>query len=205
MNSTSNNSTSNDSHLILALTEGRGQARGEVGLAAIDVNAPILVISQLSDGVHYTDTLNKIQILNPSKILIPDTMCEQVPLPKLIELLRENFLTASIIPVQRRHFNDKNGLELISNLCSRRSTNILQIISKKYYCLSSASALLGYLKNISMINFAQHCLKIDYQTKGGMMIDNQTSVRLELLYSLNVDATAAKKFSLYGMLNKCEF
>lgn len=204
MNSTSNNqSTSSDSNLILAITEGRGHARGEVGIAAVDLNSPILILSQLSDGIHYTDTLNKIQILNPSKILLPDTICEQVPLSKLVELLRDNFLGSSIIPVQRRHFNDKAGFEQISSLCSRKSVNILQIIAKKYYCLSSASALLSYLKNISLVTFAQNCLKIDYQTKGGMLIDSQTSVRLELLYSLNVEATAAKNFSLYGILNKC--
>lgn len=204
MNSTSNNQSTSSSNLILAITEGRGQARGEVGIAAVDLNSPILILSQLSDGVHYTDTLNKIQILNPSKILVPDTICEQVPLSKLIVLLRDNFLASSIIPVQRRRFNDKAGLEQISSLCSRKSVNILQIISKKYYCLSSASALLSYLKNISLVTFAQNCLKIDYQTKGGMLIDSQTSVRLELLYSLNVEATAAKNFSLYGILNKCK-
>lgn len=190
--------------MVLALTEGRGQARGEVGIAAIDTLAPVLILSQLSDGVHYTDTLNKIQILNPSKILVPDTFCEQNPLPKLIEVIRENLLTVTIIPVQRRHFNDKAGLQQISNLCSRKSLNILQIIAKKYYCLSSASALLSYLKNITLMTFAQNCLKIDYQTKGGMMIDSQTSMRLELLYSLNVEASAAKKFSLFAMLNKCK-
>lgn len=159
---------------------------------------------QLSDGIHYTDTLNKIQVLNPSKILLPDTIFETVPLPKLVELIKENFPDITIIPVQRRHFNDRFGFEQISKLCSRKSFNILQIISRKYYCLSSAGALLSYLKNVALMNFAENCLRVDYQTKGGMMVDTQTSIRLELLYSLNTESSAAKKFSLYDLLNKCE-
>ncbi|KAL7039371.1 hypothetical protein ACKWTF_009888 [Chironomus riparius] len=202
--STNNPSTLNDSTLILSLTEGRGQARGEVGIAALNIDSPYIILCQLSDGIHYTDTINKIQVLNPSKILLPDTIFETVPLPKLIERIKENFPNISIIPIQRRHFNDKFGYEQISKLCSRKSFNILQIISRKYYCLSSASALLSYLKNVALVNFAESCLKVDYQTKGGMMIDTQTSVRLELLYSLNTESSASKKFSLYDLLNKCE-
>lgn len=206
INSTTNNQSNSreSSSLILSLTEGRGQARGEIGLASIDLESPVLILCQLSDGVYYTDAINKIQVLNPSKILVPDTIFETVPLPKIIEIIRENFSNIMIIPVQRRHFNDKTGLQQISNLCSRKSFNILQVIARKYYCLSAASALLTYLKNVNLVSFAEKCLKIEYQTKGGMMIDTQTSTRLELLYTLNVDVNAAKKFSLFTLLNKCE-
>lgn len=54
------------------------------------------------------------------------------------------------------------------------------------------------------MTFAKNCLRIEYQTKqGGMMIDTQTSARLELLYSLSNEASAIKKFSLFSILNKC--
>lgn len=155
--------------------------------------------------LSYSDTLNKIQILNPSKILLPDTIFETIPLPKLVLLIRETFGHINIIPVQRRHFNDKLGLEQLTNFSSRKSKNLLQVISRKYYCLSASSALLSYLKNVSALNFAKNCLRIEYQTKlGGMMIDTQTSARLELLYSLSNEPSAIKKFSLYSILNNAE-
>lgn len=207
MGNTTNNihNSSGDSQVILALTEGRGHATGEVGIAAMDVNSPSLVLCQISDNLHYSDALNKIQILNPSKILLPDTIFEANPLPKLILLIRETFGHISIIPVQRRHFNDKLGLEQLTTFSSRKSKNILQIITRKYYCLSASSALLIYLKNVNLLTFAKNCLRIEYQTKqGGMMIDTQTSARLELLYSLSTEPSAIKKFSLYGILNNCE-
>lgn len=189
----------------MSLTEGRGLARGEIGVAAIDENSPKLILCQISDNLHYSDTLNKIQIINPKKILLPDTIFESVPLPKVIQLIKELLGHINFIPIQRRHFNDKLGLELITNVCSRKSVNILQIITRKYYCLSAASALLSYLKEVTMMTFAKNCLRVEYQTKqGGMMIDTQTSTRLELLYSLSNEASAIKKFSLFSILNKCE-
>ncbi|CAO1340952.1 unnamed protein product [Diamesa serratosioi] len=199
---TANNSS--ESQVIVAITEGRGHARGEIGIAAIDLNSPALIMCQLSDNFYYTDTLNKVQTLNPVKILLPDTIFEALPLPKLIELIKVTFEHVHIIPIQRRHFNDKIGLEMITRFCSTKSVNILQMIAKKYYCLSSASALLSFLKTVNLITFGQNCLKLDYQTKHfGMMIDPVTSSRLELLYSQSTESNATKKFSLFAILNRC--
>lgn len=123
----------------------------------------------------------------------------------LIRLIKEAFSHVTLVPLQRRHFNEKLGSEQIENLCSRRSKNILQIIAKKYYCLSSAAALLTFIKDVSCITFGKNCLKVEYQTKhGGMMIDLSTAARLELLYSLSNEPSAIKKFSLFATLNKCE-
>lgn len=194
--------TSGGSQVLLVISEGRGHARGEIGIAALDTNSPVLILCQISDNLHYSDTLSKIQLLNPSKILLPDTIFETTPLPKLIELIKESFRHIPLIPLQRRHFNDKYGLELITNFSSRKSKNILQVIARKYYCLSSASALLSYLKNVVLMNFGANCLRVEYQTRqGGMLIDSQTSARLELLYALSSDAK--NKFSLFSVLNKC--
>lgn len=188
--------------MLLALSEGRGHARGEIGIAALDTSSPVLVLCQISDNLHYSDTLSKIQLLNPSKILLPDTIFETTPLPKLIELIKESFRHIPLIPLQRRHFNDKSGLELITNFSSRKSKNLLEVIARKYYCLSSASALLNYLKSVVLMNFGANCLRVEYQTRqGGMLIDSQTSARLELLYALSSEAK--NKFSLYAVLNKC--
>lgn len=200
-----NNSSSSESQVILALTEGRGHAKCEVGIAAMDVNSPSLILCQISDNLHYSDALNKIQILNPLKILLPDTIFETVPLPKLVLLIRESFGHIDIVPVQRRHFNDKLGLEQLTTFSSRKSKNIIQIIARKYYCLSASSALLSYLKNVNLLSFGENCLHVQYQTKqGGMLIDTLTSSRLELLYSQSNEASAVKKFSLYAILNNAE-
>jgi DNA mismatch repair protein MSH4 len=121
-----------------------------------------------------------------------------------VELIRDTFGRISIYPIERRFFNDKQGYEDIARFCSSKSSSVLPFIAQKYYCLSAVSALLTYLKEKNCISFADKCLKVEYQNKqGGMMIDNETASRLELLYSLS-NEKSSKKFSLFSVLNKCE-
>lgn len=58
-------------HYIMfpGLTEGRGSAQGEIGLAAIDLKRPILILCQISDSQNYMNTINKINILNPAEVI----------------------------------------------------------------------------------------------------------------------------------------
>ncbi len=51
-----------------AITEGRGLARGEVGIAAVDAKRPHLILCQISDTQTYANTLRKINILNPAEV-----------------------------------------------------------------------------------------------------------------------------------------
>lgn len=54
--------------VFLALSEGRGEARCEVGLAVINVSQPHLILCQISDTQSYDNTLRKINIFNPSQV-----------------------------------------------------------------------------------------------------------------------------------------
>lgn len=167
------------------------------------MNSPKLILCQISDNPLYSDTLTKIQILDPSLILLPDTMFEK-PKPQLVEFIVDNFPNVQFVPIQRRLFNSEKGLEMLTDLASRLSQNVLQIASKKYYSLAATAALLEYMKGILYMNFVKGCLKIEYQTKHhGILIDINTSIRLELLYSLSNEMHAIKKFSLFSMLNHC--
>lgn len=56
--------------LFAVLTEGRGSAQGEIGLAAIDLKRPVLILCQISDTQTYMNTINKINILNPAEVPI---------------------------------------------------------------------------------------------------------------------------------------
>ncbi|KAK3869094.1 hypothetical protein Pcinc_023899 [Petrolisthes cinctipes] len=56
------------SSTIVGVVEGRGQARGEVGMAAIDPRCPQLTLAQFSDTHTYTHTLTKLAILNPLEV-----------------------------------------------------------------------------------------------------------------------------------------
>ena len=56
------------SFLSSALVEGRGMARGEVGMASIDLRKPTLILSQFSDNQTYVRTMTKLQVLRPVEV-----------------------------------------------------------------------------------------------------------------------------------------
>ena len=56
--------------LSSAVVEGRGLARGEIGMASIDLKCPVLAMSQFSDSLNYTKTLTKLHILKPLEVCI---------------------------------------------------------------------------------------------------------------------------------------
>ena len=55
---------------FVAIVEGRGSARGEIGLASISLSCPTLILCQFSDTRTYTRTLAKLALFNPSDILV---------------------------------------------------------------------------------------------------------------------------------------
>lgn len=52
----------------VAVTEGRGHARGEVGIAVIDIKRPKLILCQLSDRQTYANALTKISVFQPVEV-----------------------------------------------------------------------------------------------------------------------------------------
>lgn len=52
------------------MCEGRGEARQEIGMAALDICRPELGIYQVSDTEGYNKTLMAINYLNPVEVRI---------------------------------------------------------------------------------------------------------------------------------------
>lgn len=69
--------------LFVALTEGRGEARHEVGLAAICVSKPLLILCQISDSQSYINTLTKINLFDPDEV---STATAKAPMAKYLML-----------------------------------------------------------------------------------------------------------------------
>ncbi|CAK9800107.1 MutS protein homolog 4 [Anthophora quadrimaculata] len=51
--------------VILAVTTGRGDARSEVGIAALDIRCSHLILCQISDSQMYANTLSKLYLFDP--------------------------------------------------------------------------------------------------------------------------------------------
>ncbi|XP_045516857.1 mutS protein homolog 4-like [Pieris brassicae] len=130
-----------EASVILAISEGRGKARGEIGMAAVDLRHPHLVLCQFSDTLLYTHTLTKINYFNPVEIIVPHTFCEGAQPNQLYQLIKDQYPLITVTAVQRR-----------------------------FYALTAAAAVLKYVEYIQCIVFARESLKITYHSSEDTMI-----------------------------------
>ncbi|XP_050558036.1 mutS protein homolog 4-like isoform X1 [Spodoptera frugiperda] len=174
-----------DASVILAISEGRGMARGEIGIAAIDLRHPHLVLCQFSDTLLYTHTLTKINFFNPIEIIVPHTFCEGVQPNQLYQLIRDRYPLVNLVTVQRRHFNDAAGRQNIQTLCAPQYSGVYLQVVHKFYAVTAAAAVLKYVEYIQCIVFARESLKIEYHSsENTMIIDVGTATQLELVQPL---------------------
>ncbi|XP_064929351.1 mutS protein homolog 4 isoform X7 [Columba livia] len=77
--------------VIAAVVEGRGLARGEVGMASIDLKNPEMILSQFADNTTYAKVITKLKILTPLEIIMSNTACDTGNTTKLFSLITEHF------------------------------------------------------------------------------------------------------------------
>lgn len=53
----------------IAIVEGRGLAKGEVGMASIDLKHPLLTLSQFADNQTYAKLRTRLNIVQPIEVL----------------------------------------------------------------------------------------------------------------------------------------
>uniref|UniRef100_A0A8C3HUZ1 MutS protein homolog 4 n=1 Tax=Chrysemys picta bellii TaxID=8478 RepID=A0A8C3HUZ1_CHRPI len=122
--------------VIVAVVEGRGLARGEVGMASIDLKNPEVVLSQFADNTTYAKVITKLKILTPLEIIMSNTACDTGNTTKLFSLITDNFKNVTFTTVQRKYFNETKGLEYIEQLCtSEFSTVLMEVQSKNGHTL----------------------------------------------------------------------
>ncbi|XP_061599274.1 mutS protein homolog 4 [Cololabis saira] len=197
--SCSSASTISGPSVIVAVVEGRGLARGEIGMASFNLNCPELVLSQFADTGTYAKVITKIHILVPVEILMPDTASDKGKGTKLFKLITENFPGVALTAIQRKYFNERKGLEYIQQLCAPEFGTVLMEIQAKYYCLAAAAALLKYLEFLQNSVYAAKSLKVSFKgSEQTAMIDSASAANLELVVN-NRDHRS--EHTLLGVIN----
>ncbi|XP_017330955.1 mutS protein homolog 4 isoform X3 [Ictalurus punctatus] len=182
MTSSSSASVCHAASVIVAVVEGRGLARGEIGMASINTRSPELVLSQFADTGTYAKVITKLHILLPFEILMPDTASEKGQGTKLYNLITENFPSVAFSAIQRKYFNERKGLEYIQQLCAPEFNTVLMDVQTKYYCLAAAAALLKYFEFIQNSVYAPRSLKVSFTgSEQTAMIDAVSAKNLELV------------------------
>uniref|UniRef100_A0A8D0GST3 MutS protein homolog 4 n=1 Tax=Sphenodon punctatus TaxID=8508 RepID=A0A8D0GST3_SPHPU len=185
--------------VIVAVIEGRGLARGEVGMASIDLKNPEVVLSQFADNTTYAKVITKLKILTPLEIIMSNTACDTGNATKLFSLITENFKNVTFTSVQRKYFSESKGLEYIEQLCTSEFSTVLMEVQSKYYCLAAVAALLKYVEFIQNSVYAPKSLKIQFQgSEQTAMIDSTSALNLELLTN---NRDSRNGHTLFGVLN----
>nr|XP_012233135.1 PREDICTED: mutS protein homolog 4-like [Linepithema humile] len=194
-------SSNADSWIVIAITAGRGDARNEVGLAAIDLQYPNLILCQISDCQTYVNTLTKINILDPIEILMPETMYENRGHGnKLYKSIKEKFNALNITPISRIHFNESTGMERVRTLCAKDYSSVELIVKQKYTSLAAAAALTKYVEYVQHIVYAPKSMRIEFQgSPNTTMIDLESARSLELVVSQSKHSIV----SLLGTMDRC--
>ncbi|XP_017589311.1 PREDICTED: mutS protein homolog 4 isoform X7 [Corvus brachyrhynchos] len=185
--------------VIVAVVEGRGLARGEVGMASIDLKNPEVILSQFADNTTYAKVITKLKILTPLEIIMSNTACDAGNTTKLFSLITEHFKNVTFTTVQRKYFNETKGLEYIEQLCASEFSTIFMEVQSKYYCLAAAAALLKYVEFIQNAVYAPKSLKVRFQgSEKTAMIDSSSAQNLELVIN---NRDSRNGHTLLGVLN----
>ncbi|XP_035747634.1 mutS protein homolog 4 [Egretta garzetta] len=185
--------------VIVAVVEGRGLARGEVGMASIDLKNPEVILSQFADNTTYAKVITKLKILTPLEIIMSNTACDAGNTTKLFSLITEHFKNVTFTTVQRKYFNETKGLEYIEQLCASEFSTIFMEVQSKYYCLAAAAALLKYVEFIQNSVYAPKSLKVRFQgSEKTAMIDSSSAQNLELVIN---NRDSRNGHTLFGILN----
>ncbi|XP_075918700.1 uncharacterized protein LOC142920125 [Petromyzon marinus] len=167
--------------VVVALAEGRGIARGEVGLASTDLRCPELVLCQFPDSQPYVKAITKLQVLRPLEVVMPHTACNPNA-SKMFTLLRDYFPEAHVTTVLRKYFNDERGTDAVRRLCVPHMATVLMDVQGKYYCLASLAALLQYVEFIQGVVLTPASVRVSFcGSERTAMIDGTTAANLELL------------------------
>ncbi|XP_065529075.1 mutS protein homolog 4 isoform X5 [Lathamus discolor] len=192
-------STHTAASVIVAVVEGRGLARGEVGMASIDLKNPEVILSQFSDNTTYAKVITKLKILTPLEIIMSNTACDAGNTTKLFSLITEHFKNVTFTTVQRKYFNETKGLEYVEQLCASEFCTIFMEVQSKYYCLAAAAALLKYVEFIQNSVYAPKSLKVRFQgSEKTAMIDSSSAQNLELVIN---NRDSRNGHTLFGVLN----
>ncbi|GAW14311.1 hypothetical protein ANO14919_037120 [Xylariales sp. No.14919] len=191
-----------DSHFVIcAITEARGVSPS-VGLSFINTTTNEAVLSQICDTQFYVRTIHKLQIYEPSTILMVSTALPPNPKSNLLSIIEAELPTTTIEPLDRKYWSEHVGLEFIQSLAFRDDLEAIKVaIGGNFYATCSFAAAVKYVELSCRVSIAAHSLRIRYQpSENTMMIDLSTIHSLELIQNLHEPRS---KDCLFGLLNEC--
>ncbi|KAJ2991040.1 hypothetical protein NUW58_g2667 [Xylaria curta] len=191
-----------DSHIVVcAVTEARG-VTPSVGLSFVNITTNEAVLSQICDTQFYVRTIHKIQMYEPSTILMVNTALPPNPKSNLLSIIEAELPGTTIEPLDRKYWSEHAGLESIQALAFRDDLEAIKVaVGGNFYATCAFAAAIKYVELSCRVTIAAHSLRIRYQpSENTMMIDLSTIHSLELIQN---SQEPRSKDCLFGLLNEC--
>ena len=128
--------------IICAISEGRGVSP-TVGLAFVNISTGEAVLSQICDNQFYARTLNKLQVFEPTQILIVSTAGPPNAKSKMYEVVEENIIGARMVCVDRRYWSENTGIEYIQQLAFQEDIEAIKVAIGGNYFATCCFAAVG--------------------------------------------------------------
>ena len=127
---------------LLFFMPGGRHAKGEIGLAYMDLSRLELHLSSIPDTSSYARVVAKLHVHPPAELLFPATAYSAGGVSKLYSTLSHHFDgDTSFATLNRSHFNETRGLEEIQHLCVAEYATVLMDIQSRsrvvrYLCIN---------------------------------------------------------------------
>jgi DNA mismatch repair protein MSH4 len=129
--------------IICAVSEARGVSP-TVGLAFINISTGEAVLSQICDNQFYVRTCHKIQVFEPTEILIVSTSAPPNLKSKMYSILEEEISGSKIVPVDRKYWSETAGLDYIQQLAFIEDVEAIKVaIGGNYFATCCLAAVGG--------------------------------------------------------------
>lgn len=194
--------------IICAISEGRGTAT-VVGLCFLILGTNECIICNIVDSQTYIRTLQKLNVFDPTEILMPASLCgitqpgggPSIGKSKLCMLVERYFSGTRIVPTQRKDYDATLGIEFLTTWVAPEEAEGLSFeLSNKYYSACAAAAAIQYMQNKYHVDYTTKSVRIKFQTSEDSMALNSTTIKsLELVHN---SIEANKGMSLYKLMNK---
>ncbi|KAI1480263.1 muts domain V-domain-containing protein [Daldinia eschscholtzii] len=137
-----------ESHeIVCAVTEARGVSP-TIGLAFINITTNEAILSQICDSQFYVKTIHKIQIHEPSTILIVNTAFPPNPKSSLLAIIEEELSDTSVEPLDRKYWSENAGLEFIQSLAFKQDLEAIKVAIEGNFYATCSFAAVGLLRNL---------------------------------------------------------
>lgn len=182
----------NNDVIVTAIFEIPNTLSTKVGMCTINYNTGELILSEFIDSQIFIRTIHKLQIYDPTDIVLPSTSLQSIR-SKLTTILKFNTKdSVKLNEVNFKNFNAEKGLEAIEkySLVSLNKIDQSERLIEKQFALKATYAAIKYItdniyKDVEFEGKFKH-FRVKYENSDDtMLIDYKTIKGLELIENKN--------------------